>query len=211
MNRKHLTKREVSAQTSSSDSRTRLVELLRKHNVSLPKLTGRHVEATVLRVQAKTILVDTGFYGVSEVNRAEVNLAHLLAPSGSDKSEIIRSRATITDLRPGDKVGVRIQATFTPFGDMQLAGVGNQSQESVSQNILWRDLEACMYQGRPVEGRVLNACPGGYAVGVGGFVGLLPYGSFKKSPHMVKAVGVLQKFLVTHVNEERKQLRLAAF
>lgn len=211
MNRKHLSKKEALAGTKTTDSRRHLVELLRKHNFSLPKLTGQHVEATILRVQSKTLLVDTGYYGVSEVDRSDVNLAHLLAPPGSDKGAIIKSRATISDLRPGDKVAVKIQAVFTPFGDMQLTGPGTVSEVTVSQNLMWRELEACMSQRRPVEGRVLNACPGGYAVGVGGIVGLLPYGSYKKSPHMVKAVGVLQPFLVTKVNEERRELRLAAY
>ena len=131
----------------------------------MPKLVGQPVEAMVLRVNAKSLLVDTGYYGISEISRSDVTLAHLLAPPGSDKNQVIKSRASISDLRPGDKVVVKIQALFTPFGDMQLEGSGAVSDEAVSQNLMWRELESCMSERKPVDGRVLNPCPGGYAVG----------------------------------------------
>jgi ribosomal protein S1 len=78
---------------------------------------------------------------------------------------------------------------------------------SQNQSPVWRELEDSRGKRTPVQGRVLNACAGGYAVGVAGIVALLPYGRF--TMETVRRVGTLQPFVVESVNEQRRLLVVA--
>lgn len=68
---------------------------------------------------------------------------------------------------------VKIEALYTPYGDMQLQP--SQQEAGLELSSRWAALAERAAAGQPVQGRVLNQCRGGYAVGVAGFVGLLPY------------------------------------
>ena len=50
----------------------------------------------------------------------------------------------------------------------------------------------------PVSGRLLNSVPGGYAVGVAGFVGFCPYAACSLA--VASRVGLLQPFLIDHLD-----------
>jgi hypothetical protein len=50
----------------------------------------------------------------------------------------------------------------------------------------------------PVQGRVLNDCPGGYAVGLAGHVALLPYS--QATTATVQRVGQQQEFYITRMD-----------
>jgi ribosomal protein S1 len=77
----------------------------------------------------------------------------------------------------------------------------------VQQRLVWEELRAAMQATRPVQGRVLNACTGGYAVGVAGYVAFLPFRA--ASAAVARRIGVLQPFLVARVNEAQRLVVLA--
>ncbi len=74
---------------------------------------------------------------------------------------------------------VKVEELYTPYGDMQLAAV--QQDVTAELHARWTALAERALKGEPVQGRVLNQCTGGYAVGVAGFVGLLPYAQVRVS------------------------------
>lgn len=126
-------------------------------------------------------------------------------PSAAAAAAALAGREGLTDIRPGDVVALRVEALFTPFGDMALAAA--ETDADTRRAAAWRELSDAKASRRPVLGRVLNACTGGYAVGVGGLVALLPYGRF--TLETVSAVGVLQEFLVEVVDQQRGLLAVA--
>jgi hypothetical protein len=202
--------------------RLELARLLRGHNYSLPGLAGQTVLAKVLRVDraAGTVLVDPGFYGVSEVPLSELSVAHVVhgaqgaegaahgagagGQAGPGSSSAPSQRDAIDDIRPGDTLRLRVDALYTPYGDMQLEP--EQADAGAGRRRVWAELRAARVDGRPVSGRVLNACSGGYAVGVAGLVGLLPYN--RCTAETAARVGQLAQFLVEAVDEGRGRLML---
>ncbi|KAG1677380.1 hypothetical protein FOA52_010759 [Chlamydomonas sp. UWO 241] len=184
-----------------SASRTELVRLLRMHNFSTPSLRGEAVQARVLRVAADRLYVDPGFFGLSEVPRSEVGVTQVHTPDGAPPE----GRTSGDDIRVGDVISVKIDALYTPYGDMQVEVV--PADTSRNQSPVWRELADSMARRRPVQGRVLNACAGGYAVGVAGIVALLPYGRF--TMETARRVGTLQPFVVEGVDERRRLLVVA--
>ena len=57
--------------------------------------------------------------------------------------------------------------------------------------------------------QVLNDCPGGYAVGIAGFVALLPYSRAK--PETVEDVGSSQTFEIVSMDDARKRIVVGDF
>ncbi len=95
---------------------------------------------------------------------------------------------------------MQVDALYTPYGDMQLEPA--QQDARLQRHALWAALAEVARRGQPVKGRVLNACRGGYAVGVAGFVGLLPYA--RASAATCQRLGVLQEFFVERVDATRQ-------
>lgn len=124
------------------------------------------IRATVLQVLKDEVLVD-GLFGVSSVPRNEVTTAHLVSDSGA------AGRRSTSDIRPGDVLSLRIVEPYTPYGDTLLAPV--QASEEAQRAAVWAELRDAHALKEAVPGRVLNECPGGYAVGISGQVALMPY------------------------------------
>ena len=59
-------------------------------------------------------------------------------------------------------------------------------------------LQHHMEQELPINGRILNSVPGGYAVGIAGFVAFCPFTAC--SIYTASSVGVLQPFLIQHLD-----------
>ncbi|MEW5299339.1 MAG: hypothetical protein WDW36_002365 [Sanguina aurantia] len=180
----------------------RTARLLRRYNYSLPELQGQTITATVLRVTPERVYVDPGFYGVSEVPREELTLGHIL--SSPECSTQAADRLGLRDVRVGDVVKVRVDEVFTPYGDMQLEAT--RPDPEMRRRLIWRELTRLMQAGKAVEGRVLNDCPGGFAVGVAGFVALLPYSRTRSEA--AQKIGVLQPFLIMSLDEQRSRIVL---
>lgn len=77
-----------------------------------------------------------------------------------------------------------------------------QPDAGLRQRSVWLELEGAWRSRAPVFGRVLNQCPGGYAVGLGGLVGLLPYA--RATTRTALSIGTLAPFLVDHMSEGQR-------
>ncbi|KAJ9531687.1 hypothetical protein QJQ45_021832 [Haematococcus lacustris] len=180
---------------------TTFARLLRRSNRSMPFLQSQVVQARVTSITSRHVYLDTGFHSHSEVPLSELDVSHVIRPAVGAP---LADRDSLADLRKGDVVRVRIKELFTPYGDMQLEAV--HQELSITQNCTWAEISAKASEGRPVFGRVLNQCPGGYAVGVAGFVGLLPYS--RTTPATAQRVGELQPFFIESAEDGRRRLVL---
>jgi hypothetical protein len=109
-------------------------------------------------------------------------------------------------LKRGDLARVRFGAAFTPYGDVQVDAW--RAPAAGREARVWAELDECMRSGVPVWGRVLNPCSGGYAVGVAGFVALLPSNQARAAA--VSNVGALQRFYVHRMNARRRFIELSS-
>jgi hypothetical protein len=197
---------DAATSTQKTARRAESVALLRQLNVAaLPQLRGQTILARVVRASRHELLLDPGYYGLCAVPRAGVMPAAAAGGDGSSSAPSPSSSspadaaagptspvANTSQVRAGDYVRVRLAELYTPYGDPQLDPV--RTPRSARDKLVWRELARRMRQGAPVLGRVLNACPGGYSVGVGGYVALL---RTEQAPaEVVRAVGVLQPFYV---------------
>lgn len=187
--------------SSSGRNATPVGRLLETHNLSSfaaekRGLKGKMVLAKVLAVKKEEILVDA-LYGVSSIPRQDVDTTHL---HGSTDE-----RRSTADIRPGDMLKLRVVEPYTPYGITLLAPV--QKEESAQQETIWAELQRRWRSRKPVQGRVLNPCPGGYAVGVAGMVALLPYAAATEAT--AKLVGELQPFYITSMDTVRRRIELA--
>ncbi|GLC37251.1 hypothetical protein PLESTM_000561000 [Pleodorina starrii] len=176
------------------------LRLLRRSNAGLPGLRGQTILAKVLNVNAKRILVDPGFTALSEVPRDEVSIAHVHTSDG----QLPDGRLSTSDIRPGDLLRLRVDCVYTPYGDMQLTAVKGDVEQQ--RRLIWGELRRAMEQRRPVAGRVLNECPGGFAVGVAGFVAVLP--AALAATATTRAVGVAQEFTIMAMDDARQRITL---
>jgi ribosomal protein S1 len=87
---------------------------------------------------------------------------------------------------------------------MQLAPV--QQDPNLKRRVVWEELSAAAASGATVQGRVLNQCPGGYAVGVSGFVALLPYA--QATTGVSQKVGALSTFYISSITDKAQRLVL---
>ncbi|KAG2433035.1 hypothetical protein HXX76_008762 [Chlamydomonas incerta] len=183
----------------ASDGQVEALRLLSRFNGALPSLRGQTILAKVLSVDPARVVVDTGYNGVAEVPRADVSIAHVHTADG-----VAPARPTTSDVRPGDLLRLRVDAPFTPYGDMQLTAVREDSE--FKRRLAWGELRRAMEAGQPVSGRVLNDCVGGFAVGVAGFVALLP--SAMAARDTTQRVGSLQSFRIMAMDEARRRITL---
>ncbi|KAG2484828.1 hypothetical protein HYH03_016395 [Edaphochlamys debaryana] len=175
------------------------LRLLSRHNSGLPNLRGQTILAKVLSVDASRVIVDTGYNGVAELPRADVTIAHIYTEDG-----LPPPRSSTSEVLPGDVLRLRVDATYTPYGDMQLTAV--REDTTAQRRLVWDELTRAMEGRKRVVGRVLNECQGGYAVGVAGFVALLP-AAFAGTA-TVQRVGEAQEFEVVAMNRARQLITL---
>jgi ribosomal protein S1 len=79
----------------------------------------------------------------------------------------------------------------------------------VRRKLVWDRLAEVMRAGREVEGRVLNVVPSGYAVGVAGYVALLP--TSQARPGVVQSIGTLQPFYIQKMEAGRRLITLTSW
>lgn len=157
--------------------------------------------ARVMRVTEQQVFVDPGYHNVSELPRGQLDVGHVHSPApGSPLS----ARSGMQDLRVGDVIRVKVDSTYTPYGDMQLETV--QQDPELRLRVVWKQIAEAQSAGKPVFGRVLNQCQGGYAVGVAGVVALLPYS--RATAATAQRVGELLPFYVEVVDQRRQRLVL---
>ncbi|GBF98844.1 hypothetical protein Rsub_11448 [Raphidocelis subcapitata] len=193
------------------------LRLLQQHyNINVPGLRGQAVLARVVRSSGTGgVLLDPGYYGLTPVPAADLGAATAYNARG----EPLPTReggggggsggATAPRLRRGSYVRVRLGQLFSPYGDVQLEPV--RVRPEVRRKLVWGELKARMNRGSPVWGRVLNPCAGGYAVGVAGYVALLP--SKQASIHNIEAIGTLQQFYVYRMEDKggRRAIELSNY
>ncbi len=174
--------------------------LLRRYNCTIPQLRGQTILARVVKSTNHALLVDPGFFGLSVIDRKELGTNQAYTEDGQP---IFRADGT-SRVRPGEYVRLRLSRWFTPYGDMQLEPV--RTSPEVRKKLVWEELRACSERGRPVKGRMLNACKGGYAVGVAGYVALLPHG--QAVSESISNIGGLQQFYIHKMDDRRKLIEL---
>ena len=154
-----------------------------------------------MRVTSNQLLVDPGLYGTCELPRKEVDVGHVHMPAAGAPLD---QRTSLRDLRVGDTVKVVVDALYSPWGNMQLEPL--KQDPGVKRQAVWRELAAAHAARKPVFGRVLNQCPGGFAVGVAGFVALLPYS--RTSTATSQQVGELLPFFIEGLDAARQRVTL---
>ena len=77
-------------------------------------------------------------------------------------------------------------------------GVAGALTKDTTPDKLLQHLQHNFDRELPISGRILNSVPGGYAVGVAGFVAFCPFTSC--SIYTASSVGVLQPFLIQHLD-----------
>ena len=77
-------------------------------------------------------------------------------------------------------------------------GVAGALTKDTTPDKLLQHLQHHFDRELPISGRILNSVPGGYAVGVAGFVAFCPFTSC--SIYTASSVGVLQPFLIQHLD-----------
>ncbi|GLI59242.1 hypothetical protein VaNZ11_001088 [Volvox africanus] len=175
------------------------LRLLQRYNIGMSLLRGHDILAKVLNVDGKRVLLDTGFTGLSEVPRSDVTVADVFAADGQ-----LPARLFTTDVWPGDLLRLRVECVYTPYGDMQLSAVKDDIEQR--RRVIWGELQRRMEQQKLVAGRVLNECPGGFAVGVAGFVAALP--AALAATATTKLVGVRQEFQIIAMDSARQRITL---
>ncbi|KAF5827698.1 hypothetical protein DUNSADRAFT_195 [Dunaliella salina] len=190
---------EAASYHGSVQKHAETLHILRRHNYSLPALRGQVILARILRISNQRVFVDPGFHSITEVPRADLDVSHVQEAA---PGQALEARESTNDLRVGDVVCVRIDAPYTPYGDMQVEAV--RQDPALKKLALWRELEAAWRTKQPVFGRVLNQCPGGYAVGISGFVALLPYA--RATTAAIMRIGELHPFFIDTLNEQQQML-----
>jgi len=183
------------------------LRLLQRHyNISVPGLQGQAILARVVKsAGGQAVIVDPGYYGLSVVASEELGAVQLYTARG--EALPARDAAGATKLKRGSYLRLRLGQLFTPYGDVQLEAVRVRPQ--VRRKLVWGELKERMSRGSPVWGRVLNPCANGYAVGVAGYVALLP--SKQASINNIQAIGTLQQFYVHKMDERNRLIELSNY
>jgi hypothetical protein len=182
-----------------------LRQLQRHFSVSQPGLRGQAVLARVVRSSAGAVIVDPGYYGLSAVATEDLGALQLYSAAGAPLPA--GDAAAGARLRRGSYLRLRLGRLFTPYGDVQLDPL--RVRPEVRRKLVWGELRERMSRGSPVWGRVLNPCAGGYAVGVAGYVALLP--SQQASIHNIQAIGTLQQFYIHRMDERARRIELSNY
>lgn len=182
-----------------TDAQQESLAIFKRFNISQPYLRGQVILAKVLRATPKHLLVDPGYYSLNSVARQDL----ASAAAYNEHGEPIPRKSAV--INPGEYVKVRLSAFNTPYGDAQLDPVG--VPRDVRQKLVWEELEYRMQKGLSVQGRILNATAGGYAVGVAGYVALLQ--RQQASVQQTRKIGVLQDFYIHRMDRKRRRIELS--
>jgi ribosomal protein S1 len=113
------------------------------------------------------------------------------------------------DIRLGDRFVFRIQELKTPLGGIWLEPERRRGPKLLAA--VWAELQKHYEQQIPVGGRILNDLPAGYAVGIAGVVGVLPWSTVQEDgvdPQLCRKLGTLQPFLVQKCDAVRQDLQV---
>ena len=64
---------------------------------------------------------------------------------------------------------------------------------------VWSEIKRRYNAGENIDGRVLNACNGGFAIGIGGYVAFAPLSGCP--PWVARKIGVLQPFYIKNLKD----------
>jgi hypothetical protein len=194
-----------SSDVLSAVARASSLRLLQKHfNISAPGLRGQAVLARIIRSGSSAVVVDPGYYGLSSIALCDLGAPQLFTADGKP---LVRRDGKAPALRRDSFLKVRLGQQFTPYGDVQLEPV--RVRPEVRRKLVWGELRERMSRGSPVWGRVLNPCAGGYAVGVSGYVALLP--SRQASMQNIQAIGALQQFYIHRMVDNLRRIELSNY
>lgn len=172
-------------------------ELFRLHNSSLDVSKGHMIQARVLSIDKRKVILDTGI-AIAKVAVSDITPECILKPVDDIKFR------KVGDIKVGDVVQVFLERKETPEGDMLVSG----QQAAVQRRVraVWRELQNRMHNEIKVKGRILNAVAGGFAVGVGGLVCFLPNSMATKATS--RRIGELQDFRILQMNPARSNVVL---
>lgn len=164
-----------SAAGASAAADSLALAAFRASNASLPSIAGSTVLARVLRADRAFVTVDAGLKRPVRLSRAELRPDQLVSSPAAGAADGDRLRTGPGDVRVGDALKVWVAAVETPYGDPALAPEPRASATAAAA-AAWAAIETSKATGGTVLGRVLNGVAGGgFAVGVGGVVGFLPF------------------------------------
>lgn len=162
-------------------------ELFRSSPTSFPFLQGKVLLATVVprRGGDKFVSVDSGWKAHSTLLRTE------LGASGAG-------------VQPGDRVALTVEHVETPLGEAAMSS--ERARESVRTERVWAELADTRARDGLVQGRILNAVNGGYAVGVAGTVAFLPAARTARP----EVAGNLAPYEIIALNEATRNMVLSS-
>ncbi|CAL8463347.1 g2881 [Coccomyxa elongata] len=156
------------------------------------------IGAKVFKTDRRFVFLDTGFNKYVKYAKKELHLSQLVSSKDGGL------RTSPEDFRVGDVLQFVVEELETPYGDMQLAVERRIENDKVAG--VWEMVKEAMRSNQPVMGRVLNGVNGGYSVGVAGIVAFCPFSQM--SFLTASKVGMLQPFLVTSMNEAKRNIVL---
>ena len=169
---------------------------IRAHNSSLHNLKQQTIVGRVVAVGKREVLVDLGWKDYQMFFKSELTLSQIYRKDDQmDQQNQEEHRKQ--SLRQGDELQFRIEEVGTPNGELFVST--RTMRASIRQTLVWEELREAFTKETLVQGRILNPCNGGYAVGIAGFVAFCPL--FRISPRVARRVGVLQPFRITMMSE----------
>ena len=180
------------------EERENSLELVRRHNSSLQQLRGHTIGATIFRTDKRYVFLDTGYNKPVKFARKSLELSQLVSSRDGGV------RTSPEDFRVGDVLKFVVEEIETPYGDMQLSPEREVGAEKFQR--VWDLIKEAMRANQVVMGRVLNAVPGGYCVGVAGLVAFCPFTSI--AGPTARRIGVLHPFLVLRMESARQNIVL---
>ena len=183
------------------EEREKSLELVRRHNSSLQQLRGHTIGATIFRTDKRYVFLDSGYNKPVKFARKSLQLSQLVSSRDGGV------RTSPEDFRVGDVLKFVVEEIETPYGDMRLTAEREVGAERFQR--VWDLIKEAMRSNQVVMGRVLNAVPGGYCVGVAGLVAFCPFTSI--SGPTARRIGVLQPFLVLRMESARQNIVLVDY
>ena len=169
------------------------LDLLRTSNHSVPLLPGMRVLGQVVGTDSDAVQLDTGHRGRTTISRADLSLGTLL---GTTREGLETPRRTPYHVMRGDVTELVVRETRTPFRTPWLELPHRDTRDLYKA--VFAALQLAHAEKRVVEGRVLNAVSGGWAVGFGGCVGLLP--ASRAALATTRALGALRPFRIAKIS-----------
>jgi len=147
----------MSFASRAMSSRTRVVVADDVSNALLPSLQGKVIDTRVTSVDerrgvvtARTNVRSSATFKLSELN---------------EKPKI------------GDSIEARVKWMNNPIGELDLDARALPRERA--REMIWRELVRARDKGTSIQGRILNAVNGGYAIGIGGMIAFLPMRAYR--------------------------------